>query len=348
MGTNHKIDHKYLLNRMLSGELTSNEKKVLRNYIQTSFKDSELDLLMQEHWLGLKDKEIVADDLQLLILKNRIISKINQTINSTKKRRQLFPSHWKNYLMRAAAVLFIPLLLGSLFVYYQMDQRMDQMTASTVSERVVANPGSRIHFTLPDKTEVWLNSGSMLEFPLALNQQDSRKVKLAGQGYFKVAHDKEHPFIVETDELRIKALGTSFDVSSYENDQQVASTLEEGSIAISDLNGNELTRISPGQKAILNKASRNLEVREVETSLTTSWKDGKLIFRNTSLSDVTVQLERWFNCKIHLDPQLMDSGLMYTATIQDETLGEVLKMIEISTRIKTKIEKREVYINCRN
>ena len=345
MGTNHKIDYKYLLNRMLSGELTSDEKDDIRNYIQTSFKDSELDLLMYEHWLGLGEKEIIADDMQLLILKNRIISRINQTINSTKKRRQLFPSTWKNYLMRAAAVLFIPLLLGSLFVYYRMDQRMEQMAASTVSERVVANPGSRIHFTLPDQTEVWLNSGSMLEFPLALNQQDNRSVKLSGQGYFKVAHDKKHPFIVETDELRIKALGTSFDVSSYANDQQIASTLEEGSIAIIDLNGNELTRISPGQKAILNKSSGNLEVREVETMLTTSWKDGKLIFRNTSLSDVTVLLERWFNCKIHLDPRLMNSDLMYTATIQDETLGEVLKMIEISTRIKTKIEKREVYIN---
>jgi len=348
MGTNHDIDYNYLLEQMLSGKLTDAEKHDLEAYIQHSFKDDKLDLLMRKHRLGLDNREIVADDMQLLILKNQIFSRINQTKSPIKKEFQLpFPA-WKNHLIRVAAVLFIPLLLGSLFVFYRMDQRMEQMAASTVNERVVANPGSRIHCTLPDQTEVWLNSGSILEFPLALNQQDGRKVKLSGQGYFKVAHDKKHPFIVETDELRIKALGTSFDVSSYANDQQIASTLEEGSIAIIGLNGKELTRINPGQKATFYKLSGNLEVREVETMLTTSWKDGKLIFRNTSLSDVTVLLERWFNCKIHLDPRLSNAGLMYTATIQDETLGEVLKMIEISTHIKTKIEKREVYINSRN
>jgi ferric-dicitrate binding protein FerR (iron transport regulator) len=229
-----------------------------------------------------------------------------------------------------------------------MDKKLDQMIASTSNQRVTANPGSRVHFTLPDQTEVWLNSGSMLEFPLALNLLDNRKVKLSGQGYFKVAHDKAHPFFVETDGLSIKALGTSFDVSNYDNDKQISSTLEEGSIALIGFDGNEVTRIHPGQKAILDKTTHMMVVRDVETLLTTSWKDGKLIFRNTSLSDITVQLERWFNCKIHLDPRLKDSGLMYTATIQNETLGEVLKMIEISTRIKTLIKEREVYINRKN
>ena len=124
--------------------------------------------------------------------------------------------------------------------------------------------------------------------------------------------------------------------------------MEEGSIALIGLDGNEVTRIHPGQKAILDKKTHKMVVSDVETLLTTSWKDGKLIFRNTSLSDVTVQLERWFNCKIHLDPRLLDSGLMYTATIKDETLGEVLKMIEISTRIKTLIKEREVYISSKN
>ncbi len=343
MGTNHPINHKYLLGRMLSGELTDAEKADLQTYIQHSFKDDELDLLMHEHWVGLEDKEIVADEMQLLILKNKIISQIKQIQSSTKEKYQLFSSGWKNYLVRIAAALFIPLLLGSLFVFYRMDRQIDQQIAS--SERVVANPGSRAHFTLPDHTEVWLNSGSSLEFPLTFNQQDRRKVKLSGQGYFKVAKDKEHPFLVETDGITVKALGTSFDVSNYDNDNQISSTLEEGSIALIDLNGNEVIRILPGQKAILDKTTHIMKVRDVETLLTTSWKDGKLIFRNTSLSDVAEQLERWFNCKIHLDPELVKSDLFYTATIQDETLGEVMKMIEISTRIKTKIERREVYID---
>lgn len=343
MGPNHPVNHKYLLDRMLSGELLDTEKADLQTYIQHSFKDDELDLLMREHWLGLEGKEDVSDELKLINLKNRIISRIKQIKNSDNKDYRFPPSGWKNYLVRIAATLFIPLVLGSLFVFYRMDRQIGQMMTSR--ERVVANPGSRAHFTLPDQTEVWLNSGSSLEFPLVFNKQDARKVKLSGQGYFKVTKDKEHPFLVQTDGIIVKALGTSFDVSGYDNDNQISSTLEEGSIALIDLNGTEVIRIRPGQKAILDKTTHIMKVRDVETLLTTSWKDGKLIFRNTSLSDVATQLERWFNCKIHLDPELVKSDLMYTATIQDETLGEVMKMLEISTRIKTKIEKREVYID---
>ena len=348
MGPNHKIDSKYLLDQMLSGTLTSSENDELQSYIQNTYHDYELDLMMRNHWQGLEEKEIITDEEQFAMLKSRIISRIDQIKGSTPKDYTLPHSNWKSALMRVAAMLFIPLLLGSLVVFYRMSNSLSQMSASTATEKVIANPGSRVHFTLPDQTEVWLNSGSTLEFPLAINLQDSRKVKLSGQGYFKVAHDTNHPFFVETGEISIKVLGTCFDVSVYGEDKQVTSTLEEGSIAIIDLKGNEITRIHPGQKAILDKLTRILEVKNVETALTTSWKDGKLLFRNTALADVTTQLERWFNCKIHLDPRLLKTDLNYTATIQDETLGEVLKMLEISTRIKTKIEKREVYINSKN
>jgi len=345
MDSNHKLDFKYLLGQILSGELSNDEKNDLNNYIQSTFKDHDLDLLMREHWLGLEDKNIIADEKQLQILKNRIISRINQTQTSSKKGLRFLPFNWKNYLIRAAAVLFIPLLMSSLYVFYRMDKEISQMTASTAVQQVIASPGSRVHFMLPDQTEVWLNSGSMLEFPLALNHQERRKVKLSGQGYFKVSHDEKHPFQVEIQGLNIQALGTSFDVSSYADDKQICSTLEEGSIAVINLQGVEVARLFPGQKVVLDKTTNELIIKNVDTALSTSWKDGKLIFRDTPLSDVIKQLERWFNCNVHAEKQLLNSGLMYTATIQNETLGEVLRMLEISTSVKTKIEKREVYID---
>ena len=348
MNSNHKLDFKYLLNRILTGELSNEEKNDLFDYIQSSFNDKDLDLLMREHWLGLEYKEIIVDEKKLQVLKNQIIFRINQTQTSSVKQPRIIPFNWKNYLIRVAAVLFIPLFLSSLFFLYRLDRQIDQMANSTAVQQVIASPGSRVHFTLPDKTEVWLNSGSILEYPVALNYQELRKVKLSGQGYFKVAHDVKHPFLVEIKGLSIMALGTSFDVSSYVDDKQISSTLEEGSIALVDMHGKEVARLLPGQKVIMDKNTNELEVKDVDTALSTSWKDGKLIFRNSSLSDVTNQLERWFNCKIHVQPLLLSSDLMYTATIQDETLGEVLRMIEISTSVKTKIEKREVYIESKN
>jgi ferric-dicitrate binding protein FerR (iron transport regulator) len=95
---------------------------------------------------------------------------------------------------------------------------------------------------------------------------------------------------------------------------------------------------------VLHKGTKELTVYPVNTGLLTSWKDGKLMFRDSPLKDVSRQLERWFNCTIHVDPKLLHSGILYTATIQNETLGEVLQMIEISTPVKTKIKNREVTI----
>lgn len=348
MRQNQHLDHKYLLDRLVSGNLIDSEKTELENYIHNSFHDDELDSLMQNHWKELDSREIVADETQLLILKNRILSRIHQTTISPEKETMVFSFNWKNYLMRVAAVLFIPLLLGSAFMMYWMNQRADRTGVFSMMEKVVANPGSRVHFTLPDRTEVWLNSESSLEFPISINHQEIRKVKLTGQGYFNVSHDESHPFVIEADGMNIKALGTSFDVSGYVEDNQISSTLENGSIALMNQNGLEVARLHPGQRAILDKTTRLITVRNVETQFSTSWKDGKLIFRKTPLSEVTKQMERWFNCKIHVDPRLTNMGLIYTATIQDETLGEVIKMIEISTSVKTKIEKREVFIEKKN
>lgn len=348
MGSNQKIDFQNMLSQMTSGQQNNREREILQDYILNSFKDQELELMMQEHWNSLEGIEMVTDEMQMLLLKNQILSKIKQSEIPNTKKLHLAETNWKNYLIRAAAVLFIPLLLGSVISFYLMSKRFDHLNTTTAIQQVIASPGSRVHFTLPDNTEVWLNSGSMLEYPQNLNLQDTREVKLSGQGYFKVAADKDHPFLVQIDGLIIKALGTAFDVSAYDDDEEISSTLEEGSIALIGKNSKEITRLNPGQKAVFDKSSQKLTIRVEETKLTTSWKDGKLIFKDTSLEDASKQLERWFNCNIHVDQSLAIMNLRYTATIQDETLGEVLKMIEISTFVKTRIEKREVYIGNKN
>ena len=344
MSSNHKEEIKSLLNQALSGRLTISEKEKLRNYIENSFQDKDLDELMLQHWNGLENQDLAGDEIQFQNLKKRILTKIALPEPALTKDVSLFPADWKHWLMRVAAILFIPLLLGSIAVFYTMQNRIDQQNNTVAMQQVMASPGSRVHFTLPDKTEVWLNSESTLEFPLNMKYLDQRRVRLTGQGYFKVAHDKLHPFFVDVNNMSVRALGTSFDVSCYENDKEISSTLEEGSIALMSKSEKEFARLVPGQQAVWNKNTNELEIKDIETIQATSWKDGKLIFKNASLSEVTNKLERWFNCEIKVDPQLNESDLKYTATIQDETLGEVLKMIEISTSVRTKIVKREVYI----
>lgn len=344
MESKHSIKPGQILDKLNSRELTLQEKEDLRAYIHSTYNDKDLDELMTKHW-GQQNGVVEENDLYFNLLRDKIWKNIKKT-QETQLEPDFRKNSWLSYLVRIAAILFIPLLIGSAFLYYRLQQA--NQPGQLVMQEVFATPGSRVSFTLPDQTKVWLNSGSTIKYPVNFSNQNSRQVILSGQGYFEVAHDVDHPFVVKTSELNIQVLGTSFDVSSYADDQMMSSTLEEGSIALLNDEGKEIAKLKPGQKMILNKHSRKMFIEEVDTYLTTSWKDGKLIFKKTPLEDVAIRLERWFNCSIHVSPDLLNSNILYTATIQNETVEEVLKMIEISTSVKTNIEKREVTIWSKN
>lgn len=335
-----KVNLNEYLNKLASGELSTDEKKRLLDYISSGFRDNDLSRLMQQHWEQIPKQRFEKSDLYMQQLRNKIWAKI-----SGSEEKPKWVSDWKSYLTKIAALLFIPLLISSVYLFWLLGQLPDEQA---VMQQVYASPGSRVHFTLSDKSEVWLNSGSMLEYPANFNNQKQRRVKLQGQGYFKVSHDAGHPFLVETSELNIRVVGTSFDVSTYANDPFIRSTLEEGSIVLTDLQGKEVIHLNPGQKASFNRTTREFVIEKVNTQLITSWKDGRLNFRNTPLDEVVNQLERWFNCSIHVSPDLLGANILYTATIQDETLGEVLEMIEISTSVKINVKNREVTIENKN
>jgi ferric-dicitrate binding protein FerR (iron transport regulator) len=345
MEIEQNIDIEKLISKFIDGTYNQSDKELLTDYIEATHNDKVLNGLLLKHWETLQEKDISIDADRLTSLKQKIQSRIFDAKSPEAEREISASRNWKFIFGRIAAVLVLPLLLASVYVAYNLGKDNGLKSSGTaVVQQIVSSPGSRVHFTLPDQTEVWLNSGSKLEFPTGIAANAQRRVKLSGQGYFEVAHDAKHPFFVETNAFTIKVLGTSFDVSCYDNDNSFSSTLEKGSISILNKKNLEIGRLVPGEKAIVEKADASVTIEKVDTELTTSWKDGKLIFRNTSLKEVTKQMERWYNCHIEVDPRLTNSDISYTATIQQETIEEVLKMIEISTHVKTKIENRNVKI----
>lgn len=341
MVSDSKNNIKELFSKLQSGGLSNNEKDRLRAYVISCYKDEQLDMLMHRHWESL-DKSGFSEEPSLEDVKMKLLALIYE-----EEKKQMQPEvkrriSWQTYFVRIAAILFIPLLVYTGFLLNRVESRPEE--PELVMQEVFANPGSRLHFTLADQTEVWLNSGSSLEYPLDIGRQKQRTVKLKGQGYFKVAHSADHPFFVEVNDLKVKVMGTSFDVYDYADDQQLISTLEEGKIALLNKQGKEIVQLVPGEQAIFDKNSKKLLIKEVDIEQMTSWKDGYLVFQDTPLHEVVRVLGRWFNCTFEVTPSLLESDIKYTATIQDETIGEVLKMVEISTNVKTDIEKREVRI----
>lgn len=161
---------------------------------------------------------------------------------------------------------------------------------------VVTPRGGEYKVLLDDGTQVWLNADSRLEFPDAFSGEE-RKVKLSGEAYFDVAKDHERPFIVSVDNMDVEVLGTEFNISAYNNDAQIQTTLVEGEVAVKSKSASDYIQkiLSLGEQAELIKGKDVIEIRKVEVSQYIAWKDGKFVFDYQTLGEITKILERWYD-----------------------------------------------------
>ena len=231
-------------------------------------------------------------------------------------------------LLKVAAVLIIGLITSTAILYNKTEKQLYTSAIETVTTLY----GSRTSFILPDSSEVWLNSGSVISFPRQFGA--NRYVELKGQAYFKVVKDGK-PFVVKTGFGSIVVMGTTFDVKAYSS-EDFETTLVEGSVIVKSIL-NEVTTLYPGQQIVITPSNK-FSVYKVNTDLITSWKEGKLIFEKEPFANVATALERWYNVKIELQGEKL-KRLGYTGTIEMETFSEVLELIKSTTPIMYKFDK---------
>ncbi len=230
-------------------------------------------------------------------------------------------------VQRAAAILFLPLLLTSLYFFYTFTS--DQ--GKTAFAEIHCPMGVRTQFELPDGTTGSLNSGSSLKYPVEFAR--SRDISLAGEAFFDVVHDKRHPFTVKTEHLNVKVLGTKFNVLAYKNGQTERVILEQGKVEISSKTGKSITILNPDHQLILDTEKMNYRKEEVDAGIYIAWIEGKLMFRDENIQQVVERLSLWYN----VDIELMDKELLkytFRATFVDEPVEEVLKLMALSAPLK--------------
>lgn len=199
--------------------------------------------------------------------------------------------------------------------------------------------GGTYSIRLPDGTKVWLNAGSELQYPLHFTAA-TREVKLKGEGYFEVAHDKSHPFIVSTDIQHIKVLGTSFNIRAYS--EQQATTLVTGKVAVRHIGNNSETTITPGEQASIDHG--NLEVSKVDVNDFTSWKEGLLAGNSATFRDIAVEVERWYDVDFVYPSGFKNNEKAFFSVNKNEKLSSVLKALERTYGIHFQIKGKEVLI----
>jgi len=309
---------------------------------------------MIKHWDEAEKQKANAIDFEQLL--NEVHHEINLGQNSRSKISMnepwivlMKPFQIRVFIRRIskiAAILFLPLLFT--FAYYLFFGSKVKISEQTTVYNEVSTPlSSKASFTLPDGTNVWLNAGSTLIYPLHFSD-NSREVSLSGEGYFEVIHNEKALFKVKTDELIVTAYGTSFNVMAYPDEQSSEITLVEGSIKMENTDMKYSTYLEPSQRAVFSKNSGKISKSSVDTRFYTSWKDGKLIFRNEPMAEVVKKLERWFNSTIILENRVLRNH-RFTGNIEMESLEEVMVLISITTPIKYEYnkDKREMRIEPR-
>jgi ferric-dicitrate binding protein FerR (iron transport regulator) len=199
--------------------------------------------------------------------------------------------------------------------------------------QIIIPYGKRSDITLADGTHIWLNSGSQLSYP-ARFKADSREVYLSGEAFFDVKSDPSKPFYVTTRDIKIKVVGTSFNVSCYDEDNTTQTVLVKGRIMAGK---NKLFAKSmdlfPGERLTFFKVNETLIRDKVDVKLYDSWVNGYLIFENIAITDIYRKLERYYNQPVVTaegDEKITFSGKLDLKT----NIKDVLENISFATSAK--------------
>lgn len=202
--------------------------------------------------------------------------------------------------------------------------------------------GGEYKLTLADGTRVWMNSASELKYPVKFIG-DKRMVYIKGEAYFEVAGNPEKPFIVKTSHnMEVKVLGTHFNISAYDEEATIATTLAEGKVTVSD--GISTVDLIPDQQAVFEKASKNITCREVDASQYIAWKDGKFIFEDESLENIMERVSRWYNVQVFFKGNAIRQ-LRFSGDLEKyDDFSTVIRMLEKVSRIRVQIKDKAVFI----
>lgn len=266
-------------------------------------------------------------DTELEDILNRLISstrsprgRFSAAAGYPKLEKQLKPRFGRLFTTRgmvaAAAVI---LLCLSVWTAYLL-QPVSLHTVSTLAETRTIQ--------LPDGTSVMLNHYSSLSYPERFKSDGNREVELNGEAYFEVSKDKRHPFIVQTEIIKVQVLGTHFNVDAYPANPNVKTTLLTGSVAVSNKSNSVRMILKPNEIAIYNKVEEKLTRKVLENAKDEiSWCHGEFIFDNLPLQDIIHELSNSFGKTILIADTALQNYRITARFRNGESLETILSVL---------------------
>ena len=308
-----KIYYKELIEKYFDGNITDAVIKELSDWIKN-------DRHLQNWW----EEEFSKSDAGINpVLRDKLFARIKEQTQGKEETqgkensRTIRMNPWK-----WAAAIVLPICIA-FFTYYLVD------SSQTVGAPFIvkADKGDKATIELPDGTNVVLNSASQLSY---LNNfgENVRRVQLNGEAYFKVAHDEKRAFIVQVGDLEVKVLGTSFNVSAYEDAKDVTVVLLEGKVGVYAQKMSHIMK--PGDKIEYNKATHKITATQVHPSDYIEWTKGNIYFEKESLENIMKTLSRIYDVEIRFDSNKLPNEY-FTGTIPGGGIQNALNILMLTS-----------------
>ncbi len=262
-------------------------------------------------------------------LQRQLFRRIQAEIGKEEETRRTVRRKISSWVTQIAATLLLMVATGAGIYFYTVRK----MAVSDMIVRV--EKGQKANVTLPDGSEVWVNSDSKLSYGSRFNTKE-RVLQLEGEAYFEVSPDKNRPFIVETGDISVQALGTSFDVKNYKEEANVSTVLMTGKVQVKSKKGCVI--LQPNEKAVFDKTTGAMRKTNVGNAPDyVDWKYNLLSFQAETFGNIACTLERYYNTRIVFESESLKK-YRFTGSIGNTSLESILQILSLTSPLTYEVK----------
>lgn len=315
-----------LVEAWLTETITPEEMVVLNSWVAASEENAQLFERIREVWFSLSaaNRNLVFDSRKGY---EKFIKRVHRAQRKDLRSKML---PFVRYAVAAACAVAL-LVVG----YFGGRRGVENVFAEVVTE---APLGSTTQMSLPDGSLVVLNAGSRLTYSQGFGIAD-RRVQLIGEGYFEVVRNEKCPFVVEGEHMKVKVLGTKFNMCDYADDCEAVVALVDGCVDVTNLYDNIHVELNPDTRAVINNHTHSMSVEKTDAMDNAQWRDGVLYFDEEPLADIARELERCYGVTISIaTPELADYKFYGKLASHQLPIAEVLEILSSAGQVEYSIE----------
>ncbi|NQX55075.1 DUF4974 domain-containing protein [Pedobacter panaciterrae] len=330
--------NKLLLKKYLNNTCTDQELEQVKQFLKQPESEELFREVLDEAWQEMEEPELNIH--AMATYRQQLMQKVQNNNENIPETSKLWPKTWIKY----AAILVLPLMFG----LYQLSKNKKEISAKVAIIESYNPKGQRSIVSLSDGTVIYLGSNSKICYPKTFS--NVREIELIGEAFFKVKRDPARPFIIHTNNIQTKVLGTSFKIEAFRGNP-VEVSVATGKVSVdrqADPTKKQLTSVAvltPGNLVNWDEKTKKATLAKISTQELEQWKDGNLTFNNQRLADVVAVLERCYNVKIHISSDALSNYRINTTCSLNESITKIMDIMGKAASFKYKLQGDQIIIS---